>query len=177
MTIITQEEARDLMWEPQRYIFTGTEKKFEDLITESIAEICHGLELPPIARVKRQQTILVGSYSIRPDIFIWHTDGTGSILEVKLSNCEHPAAGRMSQAQALGQLMLYGEVVISVWGDGKFLPRLFLFDNKIYPETHMMASRHRLPISLVEIQGSRVFIPYHYYKGGGGVVAGEQKEE
>lgn len=157
---LTQEEVIETIKERQRYFFNGGEKEFEEYVLESLEDICEGLGLPPIGEVERQKRINVGEFAIQPDIVVWHTDGTGSIFEIKCVNRINPATGRSAQVNAVGQLLLYRSVFKEARGKGEFAPRLFLVDQKIYDKTVCVFSEFKLPVTLVEIQNDRVFIPY-----------------
>jgi hypothetical protein len=116
--------------------------------------------LPPIKIIKRQFVIRSFDIWVIIDIFARHTDGSASVIEVKCTNEKNPRTSVFEQTQAIGQLLLYRAIVKERIGA---YPRLFLFDTKIYPRTYAIFSEMKLPITLVEIQDNRVFIPLINY--------------
>ena len=150
------------MQKPLRYEFIGNEKDFEESISENIDEICAGMGLPPIVAVGRQRMIHLNGFQIKPDILIRHDDGTMTVFEVKKANERYPATGTANQMSAVGQLLLYGNVMQAVIGAPV---RLVLIDNKIYFRTYCAFVGNKLPITLVEYQNDRIFIPYCCWGG------------
>lgn len=145
-----------------KYEFAGNEKRFEENIVENIDLICTGLGLPEIAEIGEQKMIKVDNFYIRPDIMIRHVDGSITIFEVKKGNEKYPATGPANQMTAVGQLLLYGNVLSAKIG-GKV--RLALIDNKIYYRTYCAFVGNRLPITLIDFQKDRVFVPYNGWGG------------
>ena len=145
------------MERPTRHEFIGNEHDFEDYICDNIYEICSVMDLPPIVAVNRQRMIAAGGFFIKPDILVRHTDGTMTVFEVKKANEKYPAAGPMNQMNAVGQLLLYGNVLREIINDSV---RLALIDNKIYFRTFSAFVGNNLPITLIEYQNDRIFIPY-----------------
>ncbi|MCD8190419.1 MAG: hypothetical protein LUD78_09420 [Clostridiales bacterium] len=147
---------------PLRYEFVGNEKRFEENIVENIDLICMGLGLPEIAKIGEQKMIKVDGFFIRPDIIVRHVDGSMTVFGVKKVNEKYPATGPANQMTAVGQLLLYGNV-LSAKTDGKV--RLALIDNKIYYRTYCAFVGNRLPITLIDFQKDRVFVPYNGWGG------------
>ena len=96
--------------------------------------------------------------SIKPDIITRHKDGSMTVFEVKKANEKYPASGTSNQMNAVGQLLLYGNILEAII---KEPVRLALIDNKIYHRTYAAFAGNRLPITLIELQYDRVFIPYN----------------
>lgn len=142
----------DVVWE-----FDGSEYDFESNVIEHIDEICKFLDLPDIESVHRQRQIRASDFQIKMDIVIRHIDQTATIFEVKKASEKHPATGTSNQMSAIGQLLLYQNVFEMRTG-GK--PRLVLIDNKIYERTLLAFAGNDLPITLIDFQKDRVFIPY-----------------
>ena len=65
---------------------------------------------------------------------------------------------------AVGQLLLYGNVLEAII-DAPV--RLALIDNKIYYRTYCAFIGNKLPITLIEYQNDRLFIPYNGWANGG----------
>jgi hypothetical protein len=143
---------------PLRHEFIGKEKDFEDYIYENMDEICEGLGLPGIFLKDRQRMIHCGNFQIKPDILVRHTDETMTIFEVKKANEKYPSTGTFNQVQAIGQLLLYRNVVESIIHAPV---RLALIDNKIYYRTFCAFLGNELPITLIELQNDRIFVPYN----------------
>ncbi|MEK4425883.1 hypothetical protein [Solibacillus sp. FSL K6-1523] len=147
----------DLLKEPVRWEFDGSEKEFENNVVMHIEEICQFLNLPKIESVHRQRQIKLDDFQVIFDIVVKHIDSTATIFEVKKANNKHPSTGTFNQMQGVGQLLLYQNVFELVTG-GK--PRLVLIDNKIYERTIWAFVNNKLPITLVDFQKDRIFIPY-----------------
>lgn len=151
------EQSVKLVNEKQRYFFIGKEKEYEAYLVNEMLDICEGLKLPPISDIKTQQRFDIGTFSIKPDIMVFHNNGTLSVFEVKCGNSRYPSAGVSSQTQAIGQILLYKNVLEELRKDKV---RMFLVDQKIYSRTICVFAQMKLPITLVEIQNGRVFVPY-----------------
>jgi len=146
-----------LLKEPIRWEFDGSEKEFEDNVAEHIEEICLHLDLPAIESIYRQRQIRMNGFQVIMDIVVRHLDQTATIFEVKKANSKHPSTGTFNQMQGIGQLLLYQNAFEMVTG-GK--PRLVLIDNKIYERTLWSFVNNELPITLVDFQKDRLFVPY-----------------
>lgn len=138
--------------------FVGNESQFEDNIFEHIEDICVGLHLPRVIVKQRQVMIPIEKqFTIRPDIVVRHEDYSCTIFEVKKANDKYPSTGTSNQMNAVGQLLLYGNVFEAII---KTKPRLALIDNKIYYRTMCAFMGNKLPITLIDFQKDRVFVPY-----------------
>lgn len=146
------------MRKPLRYEFIGNEKAFEDHIFGNIEEVCAGLGLPAIIAKDRQRMIHCDNFQIKPDIMVRHIDGTMTVFEVKKANEKHPATAPANQMQAIGQLLLYQNVIQAKI---EAPVRLALIDNKIYYRTYCAFIGNNLPITLIELQNDRIFVPYN----------------
>lgn len=150
-------ELLELLREPIISQFIGNESQFESNIIEHLEEICGFLDLPGIKAVHRQRQIRANGFQIIIDIIVRHIDDTVTIFEVKKVNSKNPTTGTYAQVQGIGQLLLYQNMYKAKTNVN---PRLVLIDNKIYERTLFAFSGHELPITLVEFQKDRVFIPY-----------------
>lgn len=155
---LTQEQAikelkANVLWE-----LIGNEKDLEDNIVENIKEICEGLHLPPIKEIGRQKMINTGEFYIKPDIMVRHNDGTMTVFEVKKDNAKYPSTGTANQMNAVGQLLLYKNILESIIDE---LVRVALIDNKIHYRTYCAFIGNKLPITLIDFQKDRVFVPYN----------------
>ena len=154
---IDTETAVKMLREPLRYEFIGKETDFEENIFENLSEIIKNLGLPDIQTAERQKTIALSDIQIRMDIVVRHVDDTITIFEVKKVNSKNPQSGPYLQMGAIGQLLLYKTVVKAFTGCEV---RLVLIDNKIFYRTRCAFREEELPITLIEIQGNRMFVPY-----------------
>ncbi len=143
----------------QEYIFEGNEKEYEEYVFENLNEICGYLDLPKIREIKRQQRFNPRSFSIKPDLIVYHEDETVSVFEIKCSNPKYPASGVTEQTRAIGQLLLYKNVLEEMLNTKV---RVHLIDQKIHKRTFFVFAGMKLPISLIEIQNDRLFIPYNF---------------
>ena len=158
---LTEEQAIKELKANVRWELVGNEKDLEDNIVKNIKEICTGLYLPEIKEIGRQKMIDAGGFYIKPDIMIRHIDGTMTIFEVKKDNSKYPSTGTTNQMNAVGQLLLYKNVIESII-DG--LVRVALIDNKIHYRTYCAFIGNRLPITLIDFQKDRVFVPYNGWR-------------
>jgi hypothetical protein len=154
---LTEDQVINILNEKQRYYFTGKEKEYEKYIKENIIDICKNIGLPKVLSVKSQQRFDIDSFSIKPDIMIYHENNSLSVFEVKCCNYKYPSTGVSEQTKAIGQLLLYKNVLEELRRDKV---RVFLIDQKIYKRTVCIFANMKLPITLIEVQNDRVFIPY-----------------
>lgn len=158
MANMTFDEIMEELEKPVKWEFDGNESEFETNLLEHIEEIRLALRLPLIEAVGRQKQIRLSDDSqIIMDIVVRHTDGTATIFEVKKYNNKYPHTGTANQVQAIGQLLLYASVFEAETG---IRPRLVMADNKIFKRTLYVFSETKLPITLLELQKDRLFIPY-----------------
>ena len=160
--VLSREEAIAEMKKPLEYEFIGKESDFEQSISESIEEICALLGLPAIIATERQKLIAVSGFQIKPDIMVRHVDGTMTVFEVKKANEKYPSTGPSNQMGAIGQLLLYGNILSAIIESDV---RLALIDNKIYYRTYCAFVGYKLPITLIEYQNDRIFVPYNGWRG------------
>lgn len=140
--------------------FIGNEKQFEGNIIENIDQIVECLKLPKIKAVGRQKQIRFKGGQIIMDIVVRHVDDSATIFEVKKQNAKNKQVSPHAQMQAIGQLLLYQNVFEA---KTNINPRLVLIDNKIHERTYLAFMGNNLPITLVDFQKDRIFIPYRYY--------------
>lgn len=157
LTAVEHDERMELLKEPIIHEFDGNEKQFEEYVKECLPEIFETVGLSKIKHIKQQHYLRVSGFQIKIDLFVLHEDNSLSVVEVKCPNKKHPATAPTEQCKAIGQLLLYQSIVGATYGK---TPRLFLIDNKIHIRTLYAFNENKLPISLIEIQKDRVFIPY-----------------
>lgn len=158
---LNYEETKEMLGEKQRYYYKGKEKDFQKYFIENIEEICGKLELPKIKQIQEQKRYAYDGFTIQPDIIVNHDDDTYTVFELKCSNYRNPMVSPNEQLKSLGQLLLYKSVLKARNGVS---PRLFLVDTKIHKKLMMIYSEMDIPVSLVEIQNDRVFVPYRTHK-------------
>ena len=113
-----------------------------------------GLSKPK--KIERQKRMNLVNFSLVMDVFVTHEDNTLSIFEIKCNN-RYPSTQTVSQTNAIGQLLLYSSCVTEKYG---VIPRLFLVDQKINLRTVCCFTQYKLPITLIEFQKDKLFIPY-----------------
>lgn len=143
---------------PMQWVFDGSEKDFEENVFENIDQICDCLSLPKITVIERQRSIKADNFQIRPDILVRHEDGSMTVFEVKKINGKTPATSGHEQVAGIGQLLLYGNVLSALINAPV---RLALIDNKINYRTFCCFGQYKLPITLLELQKDRLFVPYY----------------
>lgn len=156
-------EALKQMKQNYYYKEPGKEKDFEDRIVECICELCYGLGLPPLEKLYRQKEYHIDDFKIRPDLIVHHTDNSITVFEIKKANEKYPSTATTNQMNAVGQLLLYKSILSSIHKDKKI--RVALIDNKIYKRTFFAFAQVKLPITLIEVQNDRVFVPYYAWGG------------
>lgn len=154
---LTLEETCKELKKPLRYEFIGNEKEFEEYVKANLNEICVSMGLPEVIEIHEQKQFRTESFQIIPDLIAVHTDYTVSVFEIKKPSPNHPHTHPVIQCQAIGQLLLYKSVLDEIL---KKDVRLFLVDNKIHVRTVCVFATMKIPITLIEIQNDRVFIPY-----------------
>lgn len=147
----------EILKEPIISEFKGNEKEFQENVVEHLEEICKFLDLPDIKYIHEQKQIRMSGFQVIIDIVVRHIDNTVTIIEVKKANNKHPSTGTFNQMQGVGQLLLY-QNMFELKSGAK--ARLVLIDNKIYERTMFAFMGNSLPITLIELQKDRVFIPY-----------------
>lgn len=152
-----KEEVIDLLKSDTEWLFDGCEKEFEENVFDHLEEICEGLELPRVTIKERQRQVRFDGNQIIMDIIARHEDDSATIFEVKKASRKHPATSTHLQMQAIGQLLLYRNIFKV---KTNVTPRLILIDNKIHRRTMWAFADSDLPITLVELQKDRVFVPY-----------------
>lgn len=159
---ISQEEKLQILNEEPQYEFMGNEAMFEQNVVDNLDQICEAMNLAPIKQIFRQERIVIDKFHARPDIIIRHEDETRTIIEVKKVNNKYPSTGTSNQMNAIGQLLLYGNVFRAKSG---IEARLMLIDCKIFYRTYCAFLNYNLPIALVEFQKDRLFVPYNGWRG------------
>lgn len=152
-----QEEVTELLRSETQWEFIGTEKEFEENVFENLEEICEGLGLPTVTIKERQRQIRFDGSQIIMDIVARHEDDSATIFEVKKASQKHPSTSSYLQMQGIGQLLLYKNLFKL---RTNVTPRLVLIDNKIHRRTTWAFFDNEIPITLVELQKDRVFVPY-----------------
>ena len=144
---------------PQKYYFIGKEKDYEQNFVENLKQVCKALDLPKIKSIERQKRYNISNFSIIVDVIVFHIDNTYSIFELKCDN-KYPSSRAVAQTSAIGQLLLYSSCLTEIYGA---VPRLFLVDQKINIRTMCTFSQYKLPITLLEFQNDRLFVPYRVW--------------
>ena len=152
-------DAINLLNEPLKWEFKGNEKEFESYIIDNLDDIVDCLGLSKVAEVHRQKQFRFPSGQIIVDILIVHKDRTLTVFEVKKPNENNNWTSPHAQMQAVGQLLLYKTIIKEAFAE----PRLVLIDNKIHSRTVLAFTEGRLPITLVELQNDRLFIPFRAF--------------
>lgn len=155
---LTFEKGIEELRKPIIHEFGGNEKAFEEMVVLNMDQICQHLNLPPIKAIQTQRRIKCDNFTIKPDILVKHIDGTTTVFEVKKPSEKYPLTGTSNQMNAIGQLLLYQTVLQAV---SHSTVRMALIDNKIYYRTYCAFMNHKLPITLMEIQKDRLFVPYN----------------
>lgn len=158
--IFSEDQIKETLSElkkPREYSFNGNEKEFQNLFIEYLDELIMKLDLPKVKEFKLQHKLRgIGCHGF-PDVTVLHEDNTLSIFELKRTR---PIHSRMEQVSAIGQALFYQLLAESEVGGNI---RTFLVDYRIEPETYLVCIANKLRITLIEINGNRVLVPYRYY--------------
>jgi|APGre2960657404_1045060.scaffolds.fasta_scaffold27819_4 hypothetical protein len=127
--------------------FIGLEKDIEAHILENILDISTNCMWGDIKRVERQYILPISNGKIIADIAIWHTDGTGTFIEVKKTN-----SNRNNIISAISQVLFYGMIAKKCLG---FTPRLVIASNEIMTEIYDIKKEYDLPINILVIDGDK----------------------
>ncbi len=157
MSKINYNDALEMLREEQRYFYIGKEREYEEYVKENLYDICENLGLAPIIEIQQQPRFEIDNFSIKPDLIVIHKDNTVSIFEIKKTNSKYPSTAPNEQCRAIGQILLYKNIIETI---SKKKTRAFLVDEKIHIRTLHTFKGNNLPITLMEIQNDRVFIPY-----------------
>lgn len=149
----------ELLKEEQRYIFEGNEKDYENHIIANLDLIVDSLGLPDISTYRQQKQIRFENNQIIMDILVRHIDGSATIFEVKKTNDLNPQTSTHEQVAAIGQMLLYRNVFESHTG---VRPRVALITDKLHYRTLATFIDVGLPLTLIEFQRDRLFVPYSY---------------
>ena len=149
--------AIELLKEKPRYIFEGSERDFEKHIIENIDLICESIGLPDIYAIRQQKQIRFEKSLIVMDILIRHIDGSATIFEVKKTNDKNPHTSTREQVSSIGQMLLYKNVFKAKTG---VEPRVALLTDKLLYRTMVVFNETELPLTLIEFQRNRLFVPY-----------------
>jgi hypothetical protein len=149
---ILSKKAYDNIFIPT-YNFDGSEKDIEEHILENIESISKECGWGDVQRVETQYVIKCPSTEkrqkkIRIDIFVWHTDGSGTVIEVKSVKNKN----RTDSLTAVSQSLHYGYVVEAFLGH---LPRIVVAANEISGDVYETIKRFNLPICLLMVDGDR----------------------
>jgi hypothetical protein len=130
-----------------KFEFTGKEHGIVEHILDNIDEISFNSGWGKIERVKRGYTMFLGNTRIIADIMIWHTDGTGTAIEVKRTN-----TNRNDLLTAIGQVLFYG---LHMEARLKNMPRLVIASPEINSNLLLIKKRFDLPICFLMVDGNR----------------------
>ncbi len=142
----TEFNIQDLELNPQ-YSFIGKEKDIETHILENISDISACCMWGDVKRVERQYPITISGGRIFVDIMLWHTDGTGTAIEVKRSK-----TNRNDLLTAIGQSLFYGYKMEKSLNN---MARLVIAAPVINKDLYEVVKRFKLPINLLMVDGDR----------------------
>lgn len=142
---------------PIEFIYKGSEKEYEKNVYDHLEEICDGLGLPKIVTAVRQKQIRFQGSQVIMDIVVRHIDESATIFEVKKINNKNPHTFTNEQTKAIGQMLLYKNI-FEAKTNAK--TRVILVAEKIHPRTMIVFCNNDLPVTLLEFQKDKVFVPY-----------------
>jgi len=120
-----------------------TEREFELFLLDNINIVSKNCHWGKITRIERQCSMAFNDGAIRCDIMLWHEDGTGTCIEVKMGH-----NNRNDDLMGLGQLLFYG-LCIEKRLTNK--PRLVLVCPNIKNSLWDIIKAYNLPICLLEL--------------------------
>jgi len=141
--------------------FDRGECKYESMVVSKINVLCEMLGFPPVLKVYRQRLFKTVGMQIKPDILVKLTTDDFVLFECKAVNGKHPSTGPTLQAQAIGQILLYKNILPNLLHAKIFC---FLISNKIYRRTMLIFQDNNINVGLVEFrQDGRVIVPRGVY--------------
>lgn len=155
--LIGEMEAEEYLKRPIDGYDYESEREFEGFAASKLKPIFLKLNLAPADRIERQ-LLIVSDVKIIPDIIVRHEDGSISIIEIKCALEKSKSQSASLQCHAIGQLLLYKSVFLTRKADQNI--RLFLITNKLEYRTLTAVIYSDIPISLIEINRTEIFIPY-----------------
>lgn len=142
--------AIELLHSLRPFVFSSTEKDFHQHILENIHDIAKDAGWGDVLRCENEFRIpCIGGYAV-VDIMVWHTDGSGTIIECKKSHKD-----RTSELAGIGQLLFYGQKAEDALGHK---PRLVYAHTELNLDILRLVSEYKLPIRCMEVCGDRVII-------------------
>jgi hypothetical protein len=143
-------------YKPQN-IFTGSENDLELNIIDDLQEISDNCKWGEIIRYQQQFTLKYKKGRIVTDIFIWHKDGTGTLIEVKKNK-----TNRNDLLTAISQILFYGNIIERKL---KFKPRFVIAINELNEDIYDLINEYNLPINLLMYDKNRcVYLPHKVVK-------------
>lgn len=134
--------------------FDSNEKDLELHILENIHDISKQCGWGDIDRIEQQFQVPFGKGRIVIDIMLWHTDGTGTCIEVKTG--KH---NRNDLLTAIGQVLSYSYKLKDKLGN---YPRMVIATPTIEEEIYNVIQTHKLPINMLMVDGDRcIYLPLH----------------
>lgn len=125
----------------------GNEKSIELHITENLHDIAAGCFWSDISHFRNQYCFPLRDNRMFCDIFIWHKDFTGTVIEVKKYR------SISEQIYSIGQVLLYAELTKSLLGN---YPRLVIASDFIHPMLKAVIKGQKLPIKTLQVDGDIV---------------------
>lgn len=130
-----------------RYKFIGSESDLESHILDNIHDVAKYCEWGEIQRVERQFRVPIVGYHVIADIMIWHTDGSGTLIE-----CKTGKTNRNDALTGIGQVLFYGTSLKAALGE---MPRLVIAAPVSMPHVRQTIRAFALPIHLLTVDGDR----------------------
>jgi hypothetical protein len=127
--------------------FVGTEKDIEAHIVDNIEDISLRCGWGGVKKFKAQLTIRGKSTHYRPDLMIWHPDGSGTVIEVKSTT-----KSKQLLLSSVSQILQYGLIIEKTLGA---MPRLVIAANEISEDVYDCIKAYRLPINMLMVDGDR----------------------
>ena len=131
----------------RRFDFVGSERDFESHILDNVDDIARACGWGEISRIERQFTVKFVGHHIIVDVMLWHSDGTGTVIE-----CKTGKTNRNDLLTSIGQVLFYGANLSTALGQ---MPRLVIAAPFISPYIHGTIKRFDLPICLLSVDGNQ----------------------
>ena len=131
----------------QHYDFVGRERDLEAHIVENIHDIASACGWGDIIRIEEQFTVQLVGQRVIADVMLWHSDGTGTLIE-----CKTGKTNRNDLLMGIGQVLFYGANLQAALG---CMPRLVIASPYISPYVNDTIRTFNLPICLLGVDGDQ----------------------
>lgn len=130
-----------------KFEFVGSEKDFEFHLIDNLNDISQSCGWGEVKRWEQQFTMRQDNTRVIADLMLWHTDGTGTVIE-----CKKSKTNRNDILAAIGQVLFYGTFLKARLSNR---PRLVIAAPSIPFSIYSVIQEFKLPINLLIVDGDK----------------------